>query len=610
MKPIRNYLLPGIILVLMAFILNACGGGGSASTSGSSNSVATASSSGGAVSGTVTGFGSIVVDGQEYPETAGTSYQTDSNGAPGMLAADGIQLGQQVILSLDGKGNISQVVVAPDVQGTVTSTSSAVIVGSGTSVITLPAITVSGVLVVANSDSSQGPVTNFGGGYTALSSVAVGDNAEVHGLLQSANGVDYVQATYIGKQPNFSGTRITGTVSNYVSTAANGTTFNLGTVAITATGATIKPDGDTVANGDIVSVWSSGSLSGNALTASIVLVRNHLGVAGQTVAVSGAISNYVSPSSFVVSGLTVDASSVTLPPDIAALGNGMVVAVSGALNSAGTLVATRVRVYKSQENVAPPVMLQGSISNFVSTANFTVRGVVVDASQSPSFETGYGASNLTDGTWVVIQGTLSNNVVVATSINFVTIPTTAVIDVNATVQGYVPATGALTISVTLPGAHAAVTDTVTLGSSVTYNNGSASSLAAGQRIAIHAIYDTSSQTLTVETITFLPAPPASVSPGSRPVVLGGLVTAVTTTNGTVTAFVVQGLTVQVGSASVQTVSGASATLAVGEPVAVAATASAGNTLTAVQIFVAPPRSQPGTPDQPAPSGTAASGATS
>lgn len=610
MKTTRRFVLPGAILLLLAAILAACGGGGSTSSSGTGSPTSTSTGSGGgSVSGTITGFGSLVVDGQEYTETNGTSYFAQDQAAPAALGADALQLGQQVNLTLDSKGNISQVVVVPEVEGTVTATSTITVgpppapPGSATPdyVIAEPDIVVAGTQIVANSGPLAGPVTIFGGGYTSLSSIQVGDNVEVHGVLKSYNTSDYVQATYIGKLPSFVGTRVTGTVSGYDASTAS---FSLGSVTINASGATIKPDGATLANGEVVSAWSSGSLSSNTLTATRVDVRSNLAVAGDTLAVSGPISNYVSQASFTVNGQSVDASGLTLPSDITALSNGLLVAVSGTVNSSGVLVATKLKVYQTQANAAPPVSLQGSISNFVSASSFTVRGVTVDASQSPTFSNG-SASDLANGAYVIITGTISNNVVVASTVSFVSLPSTAVIDVKATVQSYVASSGLLTLSLTLPGGSQTVSLPVTLGSTVTYDNGSASDLTAGQLIEIHAVYTAASNSLSIQTITFLPAPPSTTG-NTRPVLLEGVVTAVSPSTGTVTSFVVQGLTVGVGSATVQTIGGASATLAVGEQVAVAATASSGNTLTATRVVVIPAPSF-GQPANTAPSGPATSG---
>ncbi|MBV8665884.1 MAG: hypothetical protein JO269_05295 [Burkholderiaceae bacterium] len=419
-------------------------------------------------------------------------------------------------------------------------------------------------------------------------------------MLRSANGIDYVQATFVGKQPSFVGTRITGIVAAYNATA---NTFTLGTapnvVTINASGASVMPSGSSIANGEVVSVWSNGTITANMLTANVVNVRSGLGIAGETLAVSGPISAYVSQASFVVNGVTVDASAITLPMGVSALANGMTVAVSGTVNSNGTLAATQLRVFSDQDDTTPPVVLQGDIGDFVSAANFTVRGVVVDASHNPTFNSGFSAANLQDGAFVKITGTLTNNVVVATSVTFTSMHGTPVLDLKATVQSYTASSGALTVTLELPGSGQSTTVTITLGSSVTYDNGSAAMLTAGQKIKIHAIYDAASNTFTVTAISFMP-PGNDDDQGSsnrgnggnggagNPVLLQGIVTAVNPGSGTVSSFTVHGLTINVGTASVSSAPGLTGGIAVGDLVAIYGTnASTDDTVNASAILVAP-----------------------
>lgn len=568
-----KYAVAGIVMGSMVALLHGCGG----DSSTTSNTSTTSSSS--TVSGTVTGFGSIIVDGQEYPELAKTTYQTERYGKARSLVADGLELGQRVNLTLDSQGNISQAVISPDIEGKVSSITSSVTLSSGS----VPAITVAGVLIVANTDSSVGTITHFGGGYTALSDVQLNDVVEIHGLLTSANGVNYVQATYIGKQPSFVGTRITGMVANYSSSSKTFTlTSGTNTITINTANASLIPSTATLSNNALVSVWSSQALSNNTLEAEVISVRSKASSAGTTVAVSGAISNYESQAKFVVNGMTVNASSLSLPSDISALSDGLLVAVSGTIDSNGVLVANKLKVQKSKTSTdLKQVVLHGNISDFISSANFTVRGVVVDASQSPTFDSGKSASDLQDGTFVEIVGKLSNNTVVATAVHFPTVNTTAVLDVKGSVVSYDSTSGLLSVSVRLPDTNVQRTITTTLDSNVTYVNGTASDLTTDKAILLHGVFDVSKQTLTVSTITFLPTTKAATA---NNVLLNGEITSVTTdSNNVITAFVLRGLTINVGTATVQTPTGTTTTLAVGQRVSVLAQTSSGNTLTALKI---------------------------
>jgi hypothetical protein len=572
-----------LLTVSLAFLLVACGGGGSStntSSGGAGNQPAPVSTSAGVVTGTVTGFGSIIVDGQEYPEATTTSYQTDSMSDNQPLASDGVQLGQQVTLNLDASGKITHLVVVPEVEGSVSSITASVPAVGGA----LPAIIVANTLVVANSDPAQGPVTSFGGSYTALADIAVGGDAEVHGLLRSAGGVDYVQATYIGSRALPIGTRVTGMVAAYDALAG---TFTVGSgsslLTIHTTGiTTLSPDGATLANGELVSVWSQGGISDGSLTAFDIKVRKTTAVPGQTVGVSGAISNFVSAASFVVNGQAVDASAVVLPAFVGALANGMVVAVKGNLNNAGVLVAGSLHVYEADTGATPPVDLHGTITDFVSAASFSVRGVVVDASQNPQYDPGKSAADLASGAFVEVLGTLSNNVVVAKRIHFVTLPADAVVDALASVVSYDAGSGLLTLDVKVPGQDGVSKRVAfTVDSSVSVVNGDVSLLTAGQTVSVHALLNVAELSFSVSSITLLPPPPPVVD---NTVLLKGVITAVTPATGTVTAFTLHGLTINVGDASVLGIGDQPGLLLVGEAVVVYAQVTDGNTLTALKIL--------------------------
>ncbi len=242
------------------------------------------------------------------------------------------------------------------------------------------------------------------------------------------------------------------------------------------------------------------------------------------------------------------------------------------------------------EDGTPQVILQGAISDFVNASNFTVRGVLVDASQNPTFNAGFSATNLQNSAYVKISGTLSNNIVVAKSVEFTSMQGTPVLDLNATVQSYDAGTGALSLSLQVPDSDQMKTVQVTLGSAVTFDNGSASMLTAGQSIRIHAIYDAATNSFTITAISFLPPAPPDDSGDMR--LLQGLITSVSPSSGVVASFMVHDLTINVGNATITYAPGVTAPLAVGDLVVVyAQTTSAEGTLNATIILVAPPMTE-------------------
>lgn len=132
----------------------------------------------------------------------------------------------------------------------------------------------------------------------------------------------------------------------------------------------------------------------------------------------GVIANFASASSLTVNGQTVDASGAVFEDGtIASLANGVKVEVHGTIVN-GVLVATRVEVKDGDDDdddaVAGGAELLGTVSGFVSAANFTVNGQRVDAS-SALFKDGSAAS-LANGVLVEVKGAIVAGVLVATQV--------------------------------------------------------------------------------------------------------------------------------------------------------------------------------------------------
>ena len=271
---------PGMLALLLttALCLTACGGG-----AGGDTATVTSKSSQAAI-GTVTGFGSVFVDGVELQD-ATASTQTEN--ADGSYTNVALKLGQRVEVTHDGRGTASKVTVDAAVIGKI----SALDTTAGT-------LTVAGQAVKVNSDAALGPVTTYGGGYTALGSAVVGDLVEVHGspAYDTVAKVYVVTATRLEKQASISAVRVSGKVASLGSSSfkINGLTVNFsGTTALV-------PAGTTLANAQTVLVWgASGSLvtTGGitSLTASRIRVAsatNTTAPASGTAQIAGVLSNY------------------------------------------------------------------------------------------------------------------------------------------------------------------------------------------------------------------------------------------------------------------------------------------------------------------------------
>ena len=115
--------------------------------------------------------------------------------------------------------------------------------------------------------------------------------------------------------------------------------------------------------------------------------------------------------------------------------------LAASIRATNQLVATSVTGYSSS-SVQPE--LHGTITNFVSVANFQVRGVLVDASAATF--SGGTAADLQNNAYVEIHGTVSNNVVSASTVAFATETDGSVDDLSGVISGYTYPTQAFTIT--------------------------------------------------------------------------------------------------------------------------------------------------------------------
>ena len=151
-------------IVFTAVALSACGGGGSGA--------AADATSAGVSTGTVTGFGSIIVDGVHYDDKK-VVLGVDSPASAPDAAASGssveIKLGHHVELTFTGdesNSSASSVTVSAEVVGKVSAIT--------------PDIVVAGQTVKVNTDAATGPLTFFEG-ISSAADIKVGDRLEVHG---------------------------------------------------------------------------------------------------------------------------------------------------------------------------------------------------------------------------------------------------------------------------------------------------------------------------------------------------------------------------------------------------------------------------------------------
>ena len=363
--------------LLLALILAGCGGGVDSGGTGSATFA----------SGTITGFGSVIVRGVHFDDSQATVSDADGTAR----SRDDLRLGMTT--------EIRGTALATDASGTVVSTASSIAFGSD---IVGPIASVdaaAGRLVVLGQTVDIVSTTVFddtsvSGG---LPTLQVGDIAEVYALFDAATG--HYTATRIERKSVVATYALRGVVSLLDATAK---AFDIGSERISyAAFAGAVPA--TLANGSIVRVrLRTAQLAGvwlvSALNDGVQRPRDQ-----DEVRLEGRVSEFFSAARFSVNGVAVDASAVAATPGLAL---GVRVEVEGTAR-AGVLVASEVKVRTDDDVAGEDFELRGPVAAPDAAAlSFVLRGVTVVYSAATDFRNG-SAAGLTTGVNVEARGKLS-----------------------------------------------------------------------------------------------------------------------------------------------------------------------------------------------------------
>lgn len=419
----------GIGGLVAAFVV-ACGGGGGTFAGidrlGVSN-------------GTITGFGSIFVNGVEYETGSGTSFLVDDS--PG--SESDLQVGQVVTVRWTSSNNgvtfrADDVTYSGTVRGPIAS-----INGAASSFVVLGQT----VLVDAGTSFDSGIVPGD------LSGLAVANNVEVSGLID-ANGA--IRATRVERKVGAVTLKVRGTVS-----ALTATTFNINAQVVNYATAML-PDGQ-ISAGDFVEAKGNLINGSNQLVATEVKLEDEGlpgGDDGDEAHVEGFVTAYSSATSFSVSGVP-----VSKPVGVVVTGGTVAlnvkVEVEGVFNASGVLVATSIEVKAGSSGSAVNAKLAALVDSVNAGAGqLVVLGVPVSVNTSTRLEDKsnaavrpFGLANLSVGDFVEVQGVAQlNGSVVATSLEredpeddgVLRGPVSAVSNPNLTILGRTVATSGST----------------------------------------------------------------------------------------------------------------------------------------------------------------------
>ncbi|MDC8773236.1 DUF5666 domain-containing protein [Roseateles albus] len=402
------------ICIISAAALIACGGGGGAAsptpevTPAAPPPTTTNASTLTLIEGTITGFGSVVIDGVRYSD-AGTKVELGDNPELKKLATLGdLRTGMRVQGEINKDGVLQNLLINFALVGTVSAIDNAA--GS---------ISVFGQTIKI---TSGGQLPTVFDGFNSLSQLQIGDLLKVAGSVAADGGIT---ATRIERRLKEGGElyRLSGPVQTLDASAKRFALGGNSSVTVDYSKAKVLPEGAVIENGKLVSVVATAApvQSGGqtVLTASAVEVKSRQTPDAKELSIGGQINDFKSLASLRIGDVQVDASSAELKEGtvLADLVNGAQAYAKGSL-TAGVLKAASLKVFKPE--TALKAMLIGQVTDFVSIANFKLRGTDVDASQA-SFSKGK-AADLATGAWVSISGQLTASGVLAKTVEILPPP--------------------------------------------------------------------------------------------------------------------------------------------------------------------------------------------
>lgn len=376
------------ISVLAAVAVVACGGGGSNVASVGSGGTGSLSAFS---EGTITGFGSVIVNGLRYDDSNASVSDEDGADRRGDLKL-GMVVRVQGSINASGSATASSIMFDSESRGPV----SAVDTASKT-------LTVLGQKVLLDANTVFDRSLPQG-----LADIRVGQVLEVHGFLNAA--ANTVQATQIElKLNNTSPYKLSGNVSNLQRASR---TFQIGTETISYAGLGTPQVLD---NGALVKLRLSPGANAGVWTATRVRGPDELPSDQRQTEVEGLVRDLQSTTTFSVGRVQVDARAADFPNGSTGLRAGARVEVRGVL-AGGVLTATRVKL---EDASSKRIELSGAVSAVDSNAKtFVLRGVTVGYGTA-QFEKG-GVNSVVNGVSVEVEGRTAPDsaVVVATHIKF------------------------------------------------------------------------------------------------------------------------------------------------------------------------------------------------
>jgi len=382
-----------LIAATIGLVVASCGAGGG-QTAGIDR--------GGIVSGPVTGYGSIWVNGERYATDAATIFVNGAEADESDLA-----VGQVVVLdSLISGTSLSaeRIVYESNLKGPIQSVDA-----------------FAGTFMALGQQVIIDTSTSFGPGIVPvdITGLAPNDIVEVSGLVDTAGRI---RATRIEKEDAPDEVQLTGVVSALV----NGISFNIGAQVVDYSNATMidgfSPAG-IIVNGDRVRVIGSGFINSGelpAIIATTVANRGLLAVTddGEDGDIEGLITDFSSPSSFRLAGFSVLTNGQTEYSGGTEidLDNDIRIEAEGRFDPTGILVADKIEFREEGESrIEATVDSKDAANNTVTVFGIKVATTPLTRIEDKRDEIRpFGIGNLEPGDFLKVEGSWDGAKVVAT----------------------------------------------------------------------------------------------------------------------------------------------------------------------------------------------------
>ena len=335
----------------IALTLTACGGSGGGGVAGIGGS-------GFISSGSITGFGSVFVNGVKF-ETSGTVFDIDDSGSG---TQDDLGIGMVVLVSGtindDGvTGTATGIKFDDQLQGPVSALGAADIDGVKRS------FTVLGQTVIIDSSNTTFDISGEDGvplnTVFNFDTIANNNNVEISGFVDSSGNLIATRVEL--KNINFdpaSIVEVRGTITALVNTS-----FTLNGLTVNAASAVIDDLPNGLVEDQLVEVKGTFDAASNTITATRVEGEDNTVEDTGEFEVEGIITGYVSDSNFFVNGININASSpsLTREPTTLVLMNDVRVEAEGAIVN-GVLVADKVELRGGNVKIDAKVGLVNAVA--------------------------------------------------------------------------------------------------------------------------------------------------------------------------------------------------------------------------------------------------------